>query len=818
MDSTETSINKRVYAKTSSSSQENVKEESETESLVVDLSGNDSTRDKSWYMNEDGTINFDRVKEDPSGMNGVITRKEVFDGLYNSLGPIWEEDDRTEDLRKSNRYLDEDNNINFDKIREDFCGLGDIVRRNELQKSRHGLRRLMGVDSNTSSESEEDMFKVGVISDNDSDSDNNNNNSDSSYSTHSPLYPELNNDGFNINNLALTSDIEEDDNTVSEDSDDEDCLTDASGNRIRETYRERKFRLFGQSLHFREIPKGFDPNTTEFPEYHSRNNRSTYGTRVEDDEYGNHVYIENNPDNGRKRRKYVFKKKIYGPEKIKGWTWFFPLIQEGLLKSKEQYKKERGMVEFDFNPWDNGRLDITDLMKRIIKYQGPGYMIWALTLPEMLERFYDIPLPDTMSDIEKIREVFGHILCSGNYDGPLQQAIKVDNIMFVKWIVETIDSEENKKVDIDRFGDAFFDNACKNGSIRSAQFFLEKYGDKIDITFDDCSSIATACCGGNLHLVKTIHKMRPEIITTYENRHSLLKSVIKCWEFSGKMEAIYWIHEEADINVWDTDYDIFMEGFICDDPPVSEFYTQKFAHSSSTPDNPVLAEQLLVRIISNSPYAYRTIDRLLKHFPNVDFHYNNNQPMIEAIVGGELLDVKYVEKKTNLKFFDTFQYENVENKMLIDFALQEEDDEIVEYMLKQDAEQNGVSLYDRHPDKCDQIFNIMADCGGRQDAVNAVKFITNLNPQRYKVETNEYGQIVEYSIDFNIEDLNKIHVSEIDNEITQCIICHDEKSNLYTKCGHMYCDSCLLSWLSKNQTCPYCRQPITTRNVCLIKH
>ncbi len=63
MDSTETSINKRVYAKTSSSSQENVKEESETESLVVDLSGNDSTRDKSWYMNEDGTINFDRVKE-----------------------------------------------------------------------------------------------------------------------------------------------------------------------------------------------------------------------------------------------------------------------------------------------------------------------------------------------------------------------------------------------------------------------------------------------------------------------------------------------------------------------------------------------------------------------------------------------------------------------------------------------------------------------------------------------------------------------------------------------------------------------------------
>ena len=55
-------------------------------------------------------------------------------------------------------------------------------------------------------------------------------------------------------------------------------------------------------------------------------------------------------------------------------------------------------------------------------------------------------------------------------------------------------------------------------------------------------------------------------------------SELAALEVYPKMEAISWIHEEADINVWDTDYDIFMEGFICDDPPVSEFYTQKFAH------------------------------------------------------------------------------------------------------------------------------------------------------------------------------------------------------------------------------------------------
>ena len=62
----------------------------------------------------------------------------------------------------------------------------------------------------------------------------------------------------------------------------------------------------------------------------------------------------------------------------------------------------------------------------------------------------------------------------------------------------------------------------------------------------------------------------------------------------------------------------------------------------------------------------------------------------------------------------------------------------------------------------------------------------NLNPKRYKVEISEDGEITDYSIETNIEELNIIQTSELDKEITSCLVCDDKTSNLYTKCGHMY--------------------------------
>jgi len=33
----------------------------------------------------------------------------------------------------------------------------------------------------------------------------------------------------------------------------------------------------------------------------------------------------------------------------------------------------------------------------------------------------------------------------------------------------------------------------------------------------------------------------------------------------------------------------------------------------------------------------------------------------------------------------------------------------------------------------------------------------------------------------------------------------DTKSNVYTKCGHLYCEPCISRWLKGHNNCPYCR-------------
>ena len=644
-------------------------------------------------------------------------------------------------------------------------------------------------------------------SDNDNDSDADSFSSDSTY-----LGPE--NYGFNSRrrSFAMFRGLVNDDDTVSEHSydEDEDYLLDASGNRIRETYKERKYRILGQSPYFLELPRGFQINQSVFPHDYQIDRRHMYGTRVEDDENGNHVYIQSNPIGvSYKTMKYVFKKPVYGPEKMSAWPWFCNLIRkEELSASKEIYKKDKDRLDFAFNPRTGH--NILNVIQSIVQFRTPEYMEWVLTLPEILDRFYEIPLQDTMSDIEKIREVFGHILCSVRHNSPLQIAIQKDSIVFVKWILEEVDGEpadeeRKKRVSIGKYGSELFDNACKNRCILCVKYLVETYGLGLKIKH---SSLASLCCSNYLGLAKIVCEERPDILLGYDNRHQLVKCIINYWRLPGKLESIRWIHANGDIDVYNTKYDIFIDAFTCNSEKVKNYYLKHFFPFSKEvcPD---LAERILIKIIINSTSGIEDIGKLLEHFPDVDFQYNNNQPLKEAIVGGVLDEVKYISEKTNMQFF-----ENYDGIDLIEIALLEEEDEITEYMMKRDAEHNSISLYERHPIKCDQIFNIMAKCSCEK----SVRFLMNLNPKRYKVEISEDGEITDYSIETNIEELNIIQTSELDKEITSCLVCDDKTSNLYTKCGHMYCDVCLLSWLRKNYTCPYCREPLSMSNVCLIKH
>lgn len=54
-----------------------------------------------------------------------------------------------------------------------------------------------------------------------------------------------------------------------------------------------------------------------------------------------------------------------------------------------------------------------------------------------------------------------------------------------------------------------------------------------------------------------------------------------------------------------------------------------------------------------------------------------------------------------------------------------------------------------------------------------------------------------------------------------CPICFDEITTidcLTTKCDHKYHASCMFEWISNNNTCPTCRQPLTKNTSSVVRN
>ena len=87
--------------------------------------------------------------------------------------------------------------------------------------------------------------------------------------------------------------------------------------------------------------------------------------------------------------------------------------------------------------------------------------------------------------------------------------------------------------------------------------------------------------------------------------------------------------------------------------------------------------------------------------------------------------------------------------------------------------------------------------------VDIASWLVDLRPNMYYIET-EGDEIIDYGIYNN---LNIVESKKIEN-ITECNICLDTKSNCITDCNHQFCTNCLGTWYKRKISCPFCRNNI----------
>ena len=86
-----------------------------------------------------------------------------------------------------------------------------------------------------------------------------------------------------------------------------------------------------------------------------------------------------------------------------------------------------------------------------------------------------------------------------------------------------------------------------------------------------------------------------------------------------------------------------------------------------------------------------------------------------------------------------------------------------------------------------------------------VDWIMEIEPERYNIQYN--GEMTEI-ISFEINKKLVIEKSKIVENIIECPICYDTKSQIITCCDHQFCYNCFNEYFKKNTNicCPYCRK------------
>ena len=65
------------------------------------------------------------------------------------------------------------------------------------------------------------------------------------------------------------------------------------------------------------------------------------------------------------------------------------------------------------------------------------------------------------------------------------------------------------------------------------------------------------------------------------------------------------------------------------------------------------------------------------------------------------------------------------------------------------------------------------------------------------------GTFVRVYVNHIIKITSTVHINE--NNIENCCICLDQKSNVITNCDNQYCATCINIWLNIDSYCPMCR-------------
>jgi len=219
---------------------------------------------------------------------------------------------------------------------------------------------------------------------------------------------------------------------------------------------------------------------------------------------------------------------------------------------------------------------------------------------------------------------------------------------------------------------------------------------------------------------------------------------------------------------------------------------------------------------------YGNFEKIISYYENnineIDISYNNEEAFIWACINGFINIAEWLlSKKTDINISvnneQAFRSSCANgNLQVLKWLIQLKPDINIS-ILEERAFTNACStgnleivkwLYEYKPDIDITAENHYSICIAYQyKHYNIVDYLS----EKYLIKHIDIPDVI---FELNLSNNRKwLFLCKFSQHLYQCSICYDYINNYHiTPCNHIFCKNCIQIWLTKNNSCPYCRQEI----------
>jgi hypothetical protein len=312
---------------------------------------------------------------------------------------------------------------------------------------------------------------------------------------------------------------------------------------------------------------------------------------------------------------------------------------------------------------------------------------------------------------------------------------------------------------------------CRYGYLDLAKAYYTFYN--YDISSNTNEAICLACQEGHLDMVKWLYEVGADI--TYPNNWCIGVCITKDY-----LDILKWIKSLDIIDLNTNDYYFFIISCSTGNLRLAQWF-YSFANSN-------IHEQMNYAFIYSCSENYIDIAKWLYSLGTVDIHADNDR-LFKYICQTGMIDIaKWLYSLGNIDIHS-------DDEISFRLACMMNHIQLVKWLYSLGNINIGSNKNEAFVRACEY-----------QDVELAV-WLLSKNPDEYKLCINS-GKITGWQI---IKQIIYLENKEVD-EILECPICFNNKSNLITSCNHQFCKKCIEYYVNKQTTsikditCPFCRQ------------